>query len=149
MTQRARNLTSAAVLAGVGVYWFITAAEFGPLSRLFPRVISVIVVVLAVCLAAMTLLGRGPAIVLAQGDAGERHGRSATLMASLILWTALIPLAGLLIASIVGVTVMGLITFRNHSGTIRAMIIALVLVAAFYFSFQEILNVTFPRSLIR
>ena len=81
---------------------------------------------------------------MAAGDAGERHTRSGTLMAALILWTALIPLVGLLIASILGVVVMGLITFRAHVGTIRAIVIALAAVMVFYFLFQRLLNVPFP-----
>ena len=148
MNEKARNLTSAAILAAVGAYWFIAADDFGPLSRLFPRVISGVVFVLALCLAVVTLLGRGPAIDRAKGDAGERHVRSGTLMAALVLWTALVPVVGLLIASLIGVTLMGFITFRAHTGTVRAIIIALISVGAFYLLFQEILRVRFPMGLL-
>ncbi len=148
MNEKARNLTSAVVLTIVGAYWFVTADAFGPLSRLFPRVISGFVFVLALCLAVLTIAGRGPAIAMAKGDAGERHVRSGTLMAALVLWTALIPLLGLLIASLVGVTLMGVITFRAHTGTVRAIIVALISVGAFYLLFQEILRVRFPMGLL-
>ena len=147
MTQRTRNLLSAAVLVAVSVFWYLSAADFRPLSRIFPRVVAAIVGISAVVLAVLTVLGHGPVIRLASGDAGERHMRSGTLMGALVLWTALIPVAGLLLASLVGVAVMGAITFRGHHGTGRAIIVALVSVGAFYLLFQMVLHVPFPVGL--
>lgn len=148
MTQRARNLSSAVMLMAAAVYWFIAAESFRPLSRIFPRVVAGVVFVAAAVLAVLTIIGYGPVIRMATGDAGERHLRSGTLMAALVLWTALIPLAGLLIASIVGVVVMGVITFRGHHGTVRAIAIALGSVVAFYLLFQIVLHVPFPLGVL-
>jgi heme A synthase len=128
-------------------YWYIAAADFRPLSRIFPRVVAGIVFVSALILTVLTLLGRGPVIRLSDGDAGERHMRSGTLMGALVLWTALIPLAGLLGASVVGVVIMGFITFRGHRGTGRAIAIALASVVVFYLLFQLVLHVPFPLGL--
>lgn len=147
MTERSRNLSSSLLLFVAAVYWYSAAADFRELSRLFPRVIAIIVGAGAVVLAALTLSGRGPVIRLSEGDAGQRHMRSGTLIAVLLGWTALIPLLGLLIASVIGVSVMGYITFRGHHGTVRAIIIALVSVIAFYLLFTLLLNVPFPLGL--
>lgn len=147
MTQKARNLSAALIIMGVSVFWFVEAGGFRPLSALFPRVAAVILLVLGAVLTVWTLVGHGPVIRMAKGDASQRHARSGTLMAALILWTALIPLLGLLGASIIGVLVMGIITFRAHVGTIRAVVIALVSVLIFYFLFQELLHVPFPLGL--
>lgn len=147
MTERSRNLSSAVVLLAVSVYWYTAAADYRELSRLFPRVIALIVGAGAVLLGVLTLSGHGPIIRMAQGDAGQRHMRSGTLMTVLIGWTALIPLLGLLPASVIGVTVMGYITFRGHHGTLRAIIIALVSVVVFYGLFTFLLNVPFPLGL--
>lgn len=147
MTQKARNLTAALAIMAVSVYWFIEADSFRPLSALFPKVVAVIVFVIGAILTAWTIFGHGPVIRMAKGDASERHARSGTLMAALILWTALIPLLGLLLASIIGVVVMGVITFRAHVGTIRAIVIALVSVLVFYVLFQVFLHVPFPAGI--
>ena len=69
------------------------------------------------------------------------------LIVAMVVWTLLIPVAGLLIASIVGVVTMGTITFRAHAGTIKAIVIALAAVLAFYFFFQQLLHVYFPMGL--
>ncbi len=147
MTQRARNLTAAIVIMVVSGYWFVEAGSFRPLSALFPRVVAAILFVLALILSVLTLFGHGPVIRLAKGDATERHVRSGTLMGALLLWTALIEVVGLLIASVIGVLVMGMVTFRAHVGTIRAVIIALVSVLAFYAMFLYLLHVPFPAGI--
>ncbi len=147
LSQRSRNLLSSAILLTVGLYWFLEGGTYGPLSRLYPRVLAAIVVVLALLLGGLTLAGNGPVIRIARGDAAERHRRSGTLIAAMVIWTLLIPVVGLLPASVVGVVAMGVITFRAHAGTLRAIIIALAAVLAFYFLFQQLLNVYFPMGL--
>lgn len=148
MSEKGRNLSSAVAIMAVSGYWFIAADAFRPLSRLFPQVLGGIVFVLGLILAILTLIGRGPRIRLSGGDSGERHMRSGTLIGALLLWTALIPLSGLLIASVVGTVVIGLLTFRAHAGTLRAIVIALVAVALFYALFSMVLNVRFPLGLL-
>ncbi len=148
MTQRARNLTAAVALMAASLYWFQGASDYRPLSRLYPQVVAGIVFVLAVVLAILTLVGHGPVIVIAKGDAGERHVRSGTLVVTLVVWTALIPVLGLLTASIIGVTVMGVITFKAQVGTKRAIIIAAIAVLLFYFFFEIVLYVPFPQGLL-
>ena len=148
LSQKARNLTSSAAVMIVSAYWFFGAAEFRPLSRLFPKVLAAIVFVLALILGVITLLGRGPQIRLSRGDSGERHMRSGTLLIALVLWTLLIPVAGLLLASVLGTLLMGVVTFRAHVGTIRAILIALASVGAFYLLFSLLLNVPFPTGML-
>ena len=149
MTQRARNLTASLVLMAATVYWYRTAEAYRPLSRLYPQVVAGIVFVLAAVLGILSLIGHGPVIVIADGDAAQRHVRAGTLMVALVLWTALVPLIGLLAASLVGVTVMGLITFRGHTGTVRAILVAAVSVVVFYFLFELVLYVPFPTGMFR
>ena len=148
MTAKTRNLTSSILLMAVSVYWFVEAGSFRPLSRLFPRVLAGIVFCLALVLGVLTLLGHGPVIHISESDSDSRHRRAAGLLAALVLWTALIPVAGLLIASVVGVITMGIITFRGHAGTLRAVLIALAVVGGFYVMFSWLLHVPFPTGLL-
>lgn len=139
-----RNALAALVLIAVSTFWFTDSARFRELSRIFPRTIAVFLGGLAVLLLVLTIRGRGPAVATAEGDSTVRHRRSATLIAGLVIWTALIPVAGLLVASLAGVTFMGFITFRAHAGTKRAIIIAVISVVGFYLVFQFLLYVPFP-----
>jgi len=144
MTNRTRNLISAVSVLLVSAYWFFEAGAFRPLSRIFPQVVAGIVFVAALVLAVLTIIGHGPVIQMAGGDSGTRHRRSGTLMGALVVWTALVPLIGMLAAGAVGVVLMGIITFRGHQGTIRAIVIALVSVGFFYGLFRFVLFVPFP-----
>lgn len=148
LSQSARNLTSAMVIMAVSGYWYFAADGFRPLSRLFPQVLAAIVFVLALLLGLLTLLGKGPKIRLSGGDDKERHSRSTTLMTGLIIWTVLIPISGLLIASVAGTLLIGMLTFRAHVGTLRAVVIALLSVGLFYLLFSVVLNVPFPMGLL-
>ncbi|MEX2445689.1 MAG: tripartite tricarboxylate transporter TctB family protein [Alkalispirochaeta sp.] len=147
MTARTRNFAAAVLVLLVSAYWYVEADGFRPLSRIFPQVVAGIVFVSALVLAVLTLVGHGPVIAMAAGDSGTRHMRSGTLMGALVLWTALVPLVGLLAAGVVGVIVMGLITFRGHHGTTRAIIVALVSVSVFYALFRYVLFVPFPTGI--
>ncbi|MFP4330786.1 MAG: tripartite tricarboxylate transporter TctB family protein [Alkalispirochaetaceae bacterium] len=146
--EKTRNLLSALAVMAVSTYWFFGGRDFRPLSRLFPQVLAAIVFTLALTLGVLTLLGRGPVIRLASTETGERHLRSGTLMGALVVWTALIPLVGLLFASVIGTVLMGLLTFRAHVGTLKAVVIALVSVGLFYLLFTSLLNVPFPTGLL-
>lgn len=147
MTVRTRNLISAFSVILVSVYWFVEAANFRPLSRIFPQVVAGIVFITALVLAVLTLIGHGPVIAMAEGDSATRHRRSGTLMGALVVWTALVPLVGLLVAGVVGVVLMGIITFRGHQGTTRAILIALMSVGFFYGLFRFVLFVPFPAGI--
>jgi hypothetical protein len=148
MKQTARNLTAAVMVMAVSAYWFVESDGFRQLSRLFPRFISAVVFVLAAVLAVLTLFGKGPVIRISEGDPESRHLRSGTLIAVMVVWTALIPLLGLLTASVLGVTAIGVLTFRAHIGTQRAILIAVAVVVAFYLLFAVALNVPFPRGIL-
>jgi hypothetical protein len=130
------------------IYWFIESDGFRPLSRIFPRVVSAVVFILAVILGILTLVGKGPTVKIAQGEAGTRHLRAGTLIIALVIWTVLVPVIGLLSASLIGVVGIGLLTFRAHIGTRRAIFIAVGVVVAFYVLFALVLNVPFPRGVL-
>lgn len=149
MTQKTRNLTASVVLMAVSLYWYRTADSYRPLSRFYPQVVAGIVFVLAAILGVLTLIGHGPVIVIAKGDASTRHVRAGLLMGALVLWTALVPVLGLLPASLAGVTIMGLISFKGHEGTLRAVLVAVVSVLVFYFLFERLLYVPFPRGIFQ
>lgn len=148
LPQKHRNLVASIALMAACVYWFVTASAYRPLSRLYPQVVAAIVFGLALVLLILTLVGHGPVISMAKGPVGERHVRAGTLIITMVGWTALIPIVGFLVASVVGVTVLGLITFRAHAGTVRAVFIAVAAVVVFYFIFQVALYVPFPAGLL-
>lgn len=148
MNSTARNLSASIALMIASVYWYVEAGSFRQLSRLFPRVVAGIVFVLALILAVLTILGHGPKVDVAESDSRQRHRRAAGLMLTLVVWMGLIAVAGLLIASIIGTVLMGLVTFRAHSGTIRATVIALAVLGGFYVMFAWLLHVPFPTGLL-
>lgn len=148
MTERARNVSASLLVMAGSAYWFVEASSFRPLSRIFPRVLGGVVFLLALTLGVLTLIGRGPSIKLASGDAGARHLRAGTLIGAMLVWTVLIPLIGLLVASILGVVGIGVLTFRAHVGTIRAIVIAVVSVVVFYLLFAVVLHVPFPGGIL-
>ncbi len=148
MNEKTRNLLASLIVLGVSAYWFMESGTFRPLSRLFPRVIAAVVFVLALLLIVLTMTGKGPRIRIVQGNPEVRHLRSGTLIGATIVWTVLIPLTGLLSASIVGVVSIGILTFRAHIGTVRAIVIAVVVVVAFYLLFALVLSVPFPRGVL-
>ena len=148
MSSKARNIVASAAVMAISVFWYVEAGSFRSLSALFPRVVAVILFVLAVILLILTLLGLGPTIRTADGDTTQRRLRSATLIAALIVWTSLIPLIGLLAASVVGVLFLGVVTFRAHVGTIRAVTVATISVVVFYLLFRILLHVPFPMGLL-
>ena len=148
MSSKARNMVASAAIMAVSLFWYIEAGSFRSLSALFPRVVAVILFILALILSILTLLGLGPAIRRREGDATQRHVRSATLIAALVVWTSLIPLIGLLFSSVVGVLFLGVVTFRAHVGTVRAVTLALISVVVFYLIFRLLLQVPFPMGML-
>jgi len=145
-----RDIIAALACIGVGLYWFQTAQRFRELSRLFPEIAGVVLAALAGLLLVITLAGLRKETVASKQSlpsaqpTGTRHYRSATLLGSLGLWTILIPMIGILPASLAGVTLMGFSTFAGHQGTRRAIIIAGVTVILFYALFAGVLRVPFP-----
>lgn len=148
MTERARNVSASLLVMAGSAYWVVEASRFRPLSRIFPQVLGGAVFLLALTLGILTLIGKGPTIKLSSGDAGARHLRAGTLIGAMLVWTALIPLVGLLVASILGVVGIGVLTFRAQVGTIRAILIAVISVVVFYILFAVVLNVPFPGGIL-
>lgn len=153
MKDTTRNIIAALACITVGLYWYRGAQGFRELSRLFPEVVGLVLVVLGGVLLAVTVRGgsgashSGTSTATATNTAttsGVRHYRSATLLGSLILWTLLIPFIGLLPASLGGVALMGYFTFSGHQGTGRAIIVAGITVILFFALFTWVLRVPFP-----
>lgn len=148
MPVRKRNLVAAALILAGAVYFVVEADSFRPLSRLFPRVVGFGVIGLAGLLGVLSLIGRDPDVQGAGTGAEGRHVRSVTLVLVLTGWTALIPVLGLLISSIVGVLTLGLVMFRRHVASFRSTVVALVAIGLFYALFAIILNVPFPGGVL-
>ncbi len=151
MKDTTRNIIAALACIPVGLYWYRGAQGFRELSRLFPEVVGLVLMVLGGVLLAVTVRGGSGASHSGTSTAtntattsGVRHYRSATLLGSLILWTLLIPFIGLLPATLGGVALMGYFTFSGHQGTGRAIIVAGITVILFFALFTWVLRVPFP-----
>lgn len=143
---------AALLIMAAGAYWLQQSYRFGELSALFPRVISLIMLVLAAVWFASTLV-KAIAGATAQGvtdvheTVAERRRaayQSLVVIVWLVVWTALVPVIGLLLASFVGVTGLTLAAFWGTVGTRRSVLLALVVVWLFYLTFRFLVHVPFP-----
>ncbi|MBN1837186.1 MAG: tripartite tricarboxylate transporter TctB family protein [Spirochaetales bacterium] len=140
---------AALFLLGVCVYAWLAAREFSPLSALFPRVIILILGGLSLLLLALSFVrpGAGRIFVLVEGNALPL----ALAVIMMVAWVALLAVLGFLVTSLVMFSLMTVVLERRERRP-RQILLRVVLVCAvtvgFYFFFDRLLLVSFPRGLL-
>ncbi|MFN2166191.1 MAG: tripartite tricarboxylate transporter TctB family protein [Anaerolineae bacterium] len=140
---------AALVLLGICVYAWVAAREFSPLSALFPRVVVVILAGLSLLLFGLSFLrpGAGKIFVLVEGNALPL----ALTVIMMVAWVALIGVLGFLVTSLLIFSLMTVVLERRERRP-RQILLRVVLVCAvtvaFYFFFDRLLLVSFPRGLL-
>jgi putative tricarboxylic transport membrane protein len=134
------------VLLGVCTYAWLASRTFSPLSALFPRVTVIILGILALLLFALSFVrpGGGKAFVLVRGNALP----VALTVVMMVSWVALIPLLGFLVTSVIVFSLMTVVLDGRARGPRRILVrVALVcaVTVAFYYFFDRLLLVSFPR----
>ena len=140
---------AALVLLGACVYAWIEAQDFSPLSALFPRVVVVILAALSLLLFALSFVKprAGKIFVLVEGNALPL-GLAVVMM---VAWVALIGLLGFLVTSLLIFALMTVVLERRERRPRQILLrVALVcaVTVAFYFFFDRLLLVSFPRGLL-
>lgn len=139
-----RGLVTAVVMLAVSAWVIWEAQGYSELAAAFPRTVALVMALASIILIVRCLMRReAPAAV----EAGSQL-RRAVLLAALIGWVALIPIAGFFLASLLGFIACGL-TARYEYWPKRRWIgfvaLAIAAVAMFYGVFSEILKVPFPQ----
>lgn len=139
---------SALVLLAVSTYFFIESDKFSPLSRLFPRVVLVILAGLAIVLFILSF--RHKRTGEAFDSAAFRHVPSLMALAFMVAWGVFIPVIGFLVTSLIffpAITV-----YLDRTAPRRKKLGRIALAAAvtvvFYFFFTKVLYVPFPEGLL-
>jgi len=142
---------SALIVLGICVLFFTEARDFSPYGALFPRVIIIILAVLAVMLLIASYVRPVAGKVF---DRNEITVKYLTVLASLFLmiaWIAFINFLGFLTSSILFFSLISIILDRKHKRPLQILqkvgLIA-VAVAGVFFFFSRLLYVPFPRGLL-
>ena len=140
---------AALLLLGVCVYAWIEARFFSPLSALFPRVVIIVLGALSLLLFVLSFVRPGEQMrfVLIEGYA-PAVALSALMM---VAWIALIGVLGFLVTSLLMFSLMTVVLERGRRGALRTLLRVLTVCAvtvAFYYFFDRLLLVSFPRGLL-
>jgi putative tricarboxylic transport membrane protein len=140
---------AALLLLGICLYAWLEARTFSPLSALFPRVVVIILGALSLLLFVLSLVTpeRGKVFVLVQGNALPL----ALSVVMMVAWIALISLLGFLVTSLLLFSLMTVVLERKARRPRQILVrVALVcaVTVAFYFFFDCLLLVSFPRGIL-
>lgn len=131
--------------------WLLQGAEgFSPLGAIFPRVVGIAMVALALLLLVLELLGRSPAAM--EEPAGGSMRRRLALIVVMAAWALAMPVVGF-IAS--GVSAFAAITLlvpvegrRTGTRILRDVGVGVAIVVGFHLLLTRGLDVPLPRGVI-
>jgi hypothetical protein len=142
---------SALVVLGICVLFFAQARDFSPYSALFPRVVIVILALLAVLLLIASYVR--PKVVKVF-DRNEITVKFLTVVATLLLmiaWITFINFIGFLTSSILFFSLISIVLDRKHKRPRQILqkvgLIAVTVTGIFLF-FSRLLYVSFPTGLL-
>jgi cobalamin synthase len=141
------GLVLAAGSAGLAVYVLWEAQRFSPLASVFPRFIAIVLIVAAAALTLLIFLGRQKPPKPGTGS----NARRLALVVSMVAWLALVPVAGFLVASLLGFAAVGMVAKYDDWSVRRWLSFALatvISVGLFCFIFSQLLNVPLPKGLL-
>ncbi len=129
---------------GLGLYVLWEAQFFSPLGSAFPRLVGIVILIAAVILAIAVLMWQQrPA-----KDSGGSNARRAALGLALVIWIALAPILGFVIASLIGFAAVGIVAKYDRwsmRGWFGFGLATSAGVLAFCFVFVVFLNVPLPQ----
>lgn len=142
---------SALIILGVCALFFAEARDFSPYSALFPRVIIIILAVLALLLLIHSYARPEAGKVF---DRNEITVKYLTVLASLLLmiaWTVFVSLLGFLTSSIIFFSLLTIILDRKHKQPLQILKkvgLVAVIVTGIFLIFSRLLYVPFPGGLL-
>ena len=145
--KRTDRIATLLILA-LSVFFFIEAANFSPLSGLFPRVVIVILGGLALLQFILTFTRRKKEEEF--DHAAFRHVPSLLSLLLMIAWTLFIPVLGFLVSALLFFPAISIYLDRQAPAKKRwgRLGIAWGLTLAFWLFFTRVLYVPFPTGLL-
>lgn len=131
------------LLGAAGALW--QSREFSALGAIFPRTISVALLVASLITLWRTVRGVAPS---PRGLQRDGLLRGALLVAVISLWIALLEIAGFIAAGVVAYVALALVTERaalTWSRVLRFLVVAIAFVVAFQLIFVLGLKVQLPK----
>ena len=146
---RSDRITAPALL-GVSLFAFVESGRYGPLSRLFPRVVAVVLGVLSLLLLVQSFLHlRDDAASDPQPEpAGDRRGMFVSLLV-MVGWVLLLEPAGFWISSVLSFSLLVVVLHVPGKAVLwKNLVVAAVLVTVFVLLFRVALRVPLPEGLV-
>jgi putative tricarboxylic transport membrane protein len=148
---RRAEVVSSVVILGICGYFWAVARDFERLGRLFPRVIIIILTVLALFLLGSALLNREKNEKKVFGDAGVKYLNILLCIVLFTAWAVFIHLLGFVVTSVVFFSIITIL-FDTKKRTFAQYLLRIVTVAVtvgvFYLFFALIMLVPFPRGVL-
>ncbi len=150
-----KDRIAALVLVGVGVFAWIEAQRYGPMSRLFPQVVAVALVVLSLFLFASSFSARSRRAAAerqAESSEGERPDVRGVLLSLLVIvaWTLLLEVLGVWTSSVIAFVALVIILRSTERAAVvwRSVALGVVLVTGFVLLFRVVLRVPLPEGVL-
>jgi putative tricarboxylic transport membrane protein len=132
-------------LLGLWVLW--QTAGMSDLGSVFPRTVAIVMILCSLGLIARALLAGKTAAEAGRGQE-ESMARRAVLVVAMLAWILLLPILGLIVASLLGFLALTVVAnYEPWTPRLAGIYVlsALVVVGAFYAVFALGLNVPLPR----
>lgn len=150
-----RERITALVLAGLGVFAWVEAQRYGIMSRLFPQVVALALVLFSVIMFAQsfTIRARRAAAARRAQGSGQRYDARGVILSLLVIvaWTLSIELLGVWTASVLAFTLLVVVLRtpdQSRTAMWKSVGLGIVLVTVFVLVFRITLRVPLPEGLI-
>ncbi len=149
-----KDRIAALALVGVGVFAWIEAQRYGPMSRLFPQVVAVALVALSLFLFASSFSARSRRAAAerrAESREHERPDARGVVLSLLVIvaWTLLLEVLGVWTSSVIAFISLVLILRSTERAAVvwKSLALGVVLVTGFVLVFRIVLRVPLPEGL--
>lgn len=150
-----KDRIAALVLVGVGVFAWIEAQRYGPMSRLFPQVVAVALVVLSLFLFASSFSVRSRRAAAERRTETREHERPdvrGVVLSLLVIvaWTLLLEVLGVWTSSVIAFISLVLILRSTERAAVvwKSIALGVVLVTGFVLLFRIVLRVPLPEGVL-
>ncbi len=146
-----KDRIAALALVGVGVLAWIEAQRYGPLSRLFPQVVSIALVLLSLVMFASSFTARSRRAAERQAESREheRPDVRGVLLSLLVIvaWTLLLEVLGVWTSSVIAFVSLVVILRSTERAAVvwKSIALGVVLVTGFVLLFRVVLRVPLPE----
>lgn len=145
------GMVIAVLFIGLGAWILVQTESLSPLGSVFPRTIAIALIVFSLLLIGLNLLRPRAAASGAVPGMPESTPRRLFLVAIMVGWALLLPVIGFFVSSLAAFGALLIVAEYERWTARRAIVYAVVavgLVAAFYFLLRDVLLIPVPRGLL-